>query len=73
MTQTSGETVFDPADEAGQIEVLEGMARRLIAGTFSAAFTLDAEGQAQMVEALYAQIGRKAADIIRARAQAKAQ
>ncbi|MEV7887519.1 hypothetical protein ACWD3I_26045 [Streptomyces sp. NPDC002817] len=70
--QTLSETEFDLADEARQIEVLEGMAQRLIAGTFTEAFSLDAEGQAQMVEALYAQIGHKAADIIRARAQAKA-
>ncbi|MFD9038731.1 hypothetical protein [Streptomyces bottropensis] len=68
MTQ-SGEMRFDPADEAEQIKVLEGMARRLTAGTFTEAFTLDVDGQAQMVEALYAQIGRKSADIIRARAQ----
>lgn len=73
MEHKSGETEFDLVDEAGQIEVLEGMVQRLMAGTFSAAFSLDTEGQAQMVESLYAQIGRKSAGIIRARAQVKAQ
>ncbi|MGW7465339.1 hypothetical protein ACWGJT_11635 [Streptomyces xantholiticus] len=51
-------------------EVLWGMAGRLMAGTFSAGFGLGPEGQAQMVQALYAEVGRLSAGIIRARSRA---
>lgn len=68
--QQPGEQEFDAADAAGQAEALLAMADRLMAGTFSAAFGLGPEDQAQMVEALYAQVGRLRAGILRARAQA---
>ncbi|MFB6881439.1 hypothetical protein ACFCY8_11470 [Streptomyces noursei] len=71
MEQKISESKFDAVDAAGQVEVLLGMTERLMAGTFTQAFSLDTEDQAQMVEALYTQVGHLSAGIIRARAQAK--
>ncbi|MFJ8677323.1 hypothetical protein [Streptomyces sp. NPDC093589] len=69
MEQETGESQFDAVDAADQAKSLLGMAERLMAGTFTAAFGLDAEDQAQMVQALYARVGLLSAGLIRARAK----
>ncbi|MEU6331465.1 hypothetical protein ABZ851_29940 [Streptomyces sp. NPDC047049] len=70
MEREFGEPELDAVDAAQQIESLLGMAERLMSGTFTPAFGLDVQGRARMVEALYAQVGRLPAGIVRARGQA---
>ncbi|MFI8932385.1 hypothetical protein ACIG3E_32575 [Streptomyces sp. NPDC053474] len=69
MESGAGGSKSEAGVEAEVVGHLLVMGERLRAGRFTAAFGLDVEGQAQLAEDLYAEIGRMTAGLIRTRAQ----